>query len=147
MPELADIFRLHDPDYRAKFGDRMPASHYRVMAEIERCRTAALGGQLYFCEHCGQSHYSFHSCKNRHCPKCQNDQANDWLEQQQNLLLPVNYFMVTFTLPEELRALARSNQRLVYHLLFRASADALLELAADPRFVGGLVGMVGVLHT
>lgn len=147
MVEIADIFRLHGPAYRAKFRDRMPLSHLRAMEDIESCRTEALGGQLYFCDQCQERRYSYHSCKNRHCPKCQNDQANEWLENQQNLLLPVNYFMVTFTLPDELRALARSNQRIVYHLLFRASADALLELAADPRFVGGLVGMVGVLHT
>ena len=147
MVEVADIFRQHGADYRAKFSERMLPSHLRVMREIEQCRTEALGGQLYFCEHCAQSHYSFHSCKNRHCPKCQNDQSEAWLDNQQSLLLPVNYFMVTFTLPEELRSLARSHQKIVYNILFRASADALLELASDPRFVGGKIGMVGVLHT
>src|SRR5215510_7272549 len=147
MVEIADIFRLHGPDYRTRFGDRMLPSHLRAMREIEQCRTEALGGQLYFCEQCAELHYSFHSCKNRHCPKCQNDQAEAWLENQKSLLLPVNYFMLTFTLPEELRSLARSHQKTVYNILFRASADALLELAADPRFVGGKVGMVGVLHT
>lgn len=147
MVEVADIFRLHGPDYRAQFGDRMLPSHLRVMREIEQCRTEALGGQLYFCEQCAQPHYSFHSCKNRHCPKCQNDQAQDWLESQKRLLLPVNYFILTFTLPEELRSLARSHQKTVYNILFRASADTLLELASDPRFVGAKIGMVGVLHT
>jgi predicted Zn-ribbon and HTH transcriptional regulator len=147
MVEIAEIFRLHGPDYRAKFRDRMPPSHLRAMEQIEQCRTEALGGQLYFCEQCAEFHYSFHSCKNRHCPKCQNDQAEAWLENQKGLLLPVNYFMVTFTLPEELRSLARSHQKTVYNILFRASADALLELASDPRFVGARVGMVGVLHT
>jgi hypothetical protein len=87
------------------------------------------------------------TCKNRHCPKCQNDQAEVWLENQKGLLLPVNYLMVTSTLPEELRPLARSHQKTVYSILFRASADALLELASDPRFVGARLGMVGVLHT
>ena len=81
------------------------------------------------------------------CPKCQNEQANLWLAEQQNLLLPVPHFMVTFTLPDELRAVARSNQKLCYNLLFRASAAALLQLAQDPRFVGARLGMVGVLHT
>ncbi len=147
MVEIADIFRLHGPDYRAKFGDRMLPSHLRAMREIEQCRTEALGGQLYFCDQCAKLHYSFHSCKNRHCPKCQNDQAEAWLENQKSLLLPINYFMVTFTLPEELRSLARSHQKTVYNILFRASADALLELASDPRFVGARIGMVGVLHT
>jgi hypothetical protein len=147
MVEMADIFRLHGPDYRAKFRDRMLPSHLRAMVEIENCRTEALGGQLYFCDQCQDHHYSYHSCKNRHCPKCQNGQANQWLENQKNLLLPVTHFMVTFTLPEELRPLARSHQKTIYNILFRASADALLELAADPRFVGARIGMVGLLHT
>ncbi|MBA3356727.1 MAG: transposase zinc-binding domain-containing protein, partial [Pyrinomonadaceae bacterium] len=110
-------------------------------------RTASLGGQLYYCRQCDQQRYSYHSCKNRHCPKCQNDQANDWLEAQQTLLLPVAHFLVTFTLPAELRALARSNQKTIYNLLFRTSAAALQQLALDPRFVGARLGMVGVLHT
>jgi len=147
MVELAEIFRLHGPDYRVKFRDRMLPSHLRVMEQIEHCRTEVLGGALYFCDHCQEQHFSYHSCKNRHCPKCQNGQANEWLENQKNLLLPVNYFMVTFTLPEELRSLARSHPRSIYNILFRASSDALLELAADPRFVGARLGMVGVLHT
>ena len=147
MVEVADIFRLHGPDYRAKFSDRMLPSHRRAMEDIECCRTEALGGQLYFCDQCQERLYSYHSCKNRHCPKCQNDQANEWLDNQKSLLLPVSYFMVTFTLPEELRSLARSEQRIIYNILFRASSEALLELACDPRFVGGKIGMVGVLHT
>jgi len=147
MLEVADILRLHGPSYRAQFGNRMLPSHRRAMQDIERCRTAALGGQLYFCARCDEHRYSYHSCKNRHCPKCGNEQANEWLDQQQNLLLPIPYFLVTFTLPQELRALARSNQKTVYHLLFRASSQALQQLALDPRFVGGRIGMVGVLHT
>src|SRR5947207_4223760 len=147
MLEVAEIFRLHGPEYREKFGSRMLPSQLRAMQDIEQCRTAALGGQVYFCDHCQEQRYSYHSCKNRHCPKCGNEQANDWLQAQQNLLLPINYFFVTFTLPAELRALARSNQKLIYNLLFRASSQALLKLAQDPRFVGGRVGMVGVLHT
>jgi len=147
MLELADIFRLHGPAYRAKFGSRMLPSHHRALQDIEQCRTAARGGQLYYCQQCDEQRYSYHSCKNRHCPKCGNEQANQWLEQQQQLLLPVPYFLVTFTLPAELRPLARSQQKLLYHLLFRASAAALLKLAQDPRFVGGTLGMVGVLQT
>ena len=147
MLEVADIFRLHGPAYRAKFGDRMLPSHRRAMQDIEQCRTAALGGQVYFCAQCQDQRYSYHSCKNRNCPKCGNEQANEWLNQQQNLLLPTHYFLVTFTLPQELRPLARSNQKTVYQLLFRASSQALLKLAQDPRFVGGQIGMVGVLQT
>jgi hypothetical protein len=147
MIEVAEIFRLHGPAYREKFADRMLPSHQRAMQDIEQCRTAALGGQVYYCQQCKADRYSYHSCQNRHCPKCGNEQANEWLDQQQSLLLPVPYFMVTFTLPEELRALARSHQKLIYHLLFRASSQALQQLALDPRFVGGKVGLVGVLHT
>src|SRR5437867_6738844 len=119
MLEVAEIFRLHGPEYRAKFGSRMLPSHLRAMQDIEQCRTAKLGGQVYFCNQCQTERYSYHSCENRHCPKCGNEQANDWLDQQQNLLLPVPYFMVTFTLPAELRDLARSNQKTIYNLLFR----------------------------
>ena len=141
MLEVADIFRLHGPDYRAQFGNRMLPSHRRAMQDIEQCRTAALGGQLYYCQQCQEQRYSYHSCKNRHCPKCGNDQANEWLQEQQNLLLPIPHFLVTFTLPDELRAVARSNQKLCYNLLFRAAAAALLQLAQEPRFVGARLGI------
>jgi hypothetical protein len=147
MVEIADIFRIHGPDYRAQFGDRMLPSHLRAMHDIEQCRTEALGGQLYYCDKCRDYHYSYHSCKNRHCPKCQNGQAQAWLENQKSLLLPVTHFMVTFTLPAELRAVARSHQKTIYNILFRSSSEALQELALDPRFIGGRVAMVGVLHT
>ena len=147
MLEVADIFRLHGPGYRAQFGKQMLPSHRRAMQDIETCRTAALGGQLYYCTQCDEQRYSYHSCKNRHCPKCQNEQANDWLAAQQSLLLPVTHFLVTFTLPAELRAVARSNQKTIYNLIFRASSQALLQLAQDPRFVGARLGLVGVLHT
>lgn len=147
MLEVAEIFRLHGPAYRQQFAARMLPSHRRAMQDIEQCRTAALGGQVYFCNDCREQRYSYHSCKNRHCPKCGNDQANEWLAAQQELLLPTHYFLVTFTLPQELRSLARSHQKLIYNLLFRASSQALLKLAQDERFVGGQLGMVGVLHT
>lgn len=147
MIELAEIFHQHGPAYRDKFKGRIPASHLKVMAAIEQCRTEALGGHTYTCDECGESRYSYHSCKNRHCPKCQNEAGQQWLERQQALLLPVPYFMVTFTLPEGLRTLARSNQRLIYNLLFQISAAALQQLALDPRFVGGQIGFLGVLQT
>jgi len=147
MLEVADIFRLHGPEYRAKFSTRMLPSHQRAMQDIEDCRTESLGGQLYYCAQCDQQRYSYHSCKNRHCPKCQNERANEWLQEQKELLLPTHHFLVTFTLPAELRALARSHQKTIYNLLFRTSAQALQQLAQDPRFVGARLGMVGVLHT
>jgi len=117
------------------------------MKAIEDCRTQALGGQVYHCTSCDQFRYSYHSCQNRHCPKCGNDGATAWLARQRDRLLPVPHFLVTFTLPESLRKLARSHQKLVYNLLFRASAAALQKLARDPRFIGGQLGLVGVLQT
>ena len=147
MLELADIFRRHGPAYRAKFADRVLPSHLAAMEAIEQCRTEALGGHLYQCTACGELEYSYHSCKNRHCPKCQNAAATRWLEQQRTLLLPVPYFLVTFTLPEELRPVARAHQRCLYNLLFQTSAAALQALTLDPHYLGGQIGMVGVLHT
>jgi hypothetical protein len=145
--ELADIFRQYGPAYRQKYAKRLLPSHRRAMRAIEQCRTPALGGQAYSCPQCHQTQYSYHSCRNRHCPKCQNDKAQDWLEKQQDFLLPVPYFMLTFTLPAALRPLARSHQTRVYDLLFRASATATQLLAQDPRFVGGQLGLIGILHT
>jgi hypothetical protein len=147
MVELADIFRRHGAAYRAKYGARMPPSHLKAMTAIERCRTEVLGGQLYQCPECEEKRYSYHSCQNRHCPKCQNAAGQAWQEQQQTWLLPVPYFLLTFTLPEGLRKVARSHQKLVYGLLFRTSAAAAQQLAQDPRFIGGTLGMMGVLHT
>jgi hypothetical protein len=147
MVELAEIFRRYGPAYRAKFADRLLPSHLTAMAAIEQCRTEALGGHLYQCADCGELEYSYHSCKNRHCPKCQNATTTRWLDQQRALLLPVPYFLVTFTLPEALRPVARSHQHCLYNLLFQTSAAALQALALDPHYLGGQIGMVGVLHT
>ena len=125
----------------------MPPSHRQAMRAIEHCRTEALGGHVYQCPDCGEVQYRYHSCRNRHCPQCQQGAAQQWLEKQKDLLLPTPYFMLTFTLPEGLRKVARSHQKLFYNLLFRASAAATQKLAQDPRFIGGQAGMVGVLHT
>jgi hypothetical protein len=147
MVELADIFQRYGPAYRAKYGQRMLPSHHQAMAAIEQCRTERLGGQIYYCDHCQQPQYSYHSCRNRHCPKCQHQAGEQWLARQQAFRLPAPHFMVTFTLPQPLRAVARCHQKLIYNLLFRTSAAALQELARDPRFIGGQIGMLGVLHT
>lgn len=147
MVEMADIFRQHGPSYRAKYEREMLPSHRQAMGAIERCRTPVLGGHVYTCEACGETQYQYHSCRNRHCPKCQNDKGQQWLEQQQDMLLPVPHFLVTVTLPSELRLLALCHQKQVYELLFRTSAAAMQYLAGDPRFMGGQMGMVGVLHT
>ena len=147
MLELAEVFRRHGAAYRDKFGERMLPSHRRAMRDIEDCRTERLGGQVYICRDCDEVRYSYHSCKNRHCPKCQHEAGERWLERQQRLRLPVPYFLLTFTLPEQLREAARRHQRTVYDLVFRASAAAVQQLARDRRFVGGQIGMVGVLQT
>ena len=145
--EVAEIFRRYGEQYCQKYGERMPARHRQVMQAIQQCRTEALGGQTYRCPDCDHELYSYHSCRNRHCPKCQNENAQRWLEKQQHTLLPVPYFLLTFTLPEELGKVARSHPHLFYNLLFRISAVATQQLAADPRFIGGQIGMMGVLHT
>jgi hypothetical protein len=147
MPELADILRLHGPDYIAKYQDRLLSSHRRAIRDICACRTEALGGHLYRCPQCYKEHYQYHSCKNRHCPKCQNDQVDRWIDQQRALLLPVPYFMATFTLPGSLRRLVRGNQKVLYHLLFEASHQALQKLASDPKYIGGTLGMIGILQS
>jgi len=147
VSELAEIFQQYGEAYRAKYGERMPVSHKVALRAIEQCRTEALGGHVYDCKTCQHEVYSYHSCRNRHCPKCQSQAGQAWLERQQALLLPTPYFMVTFTWPEPLRKIARRNQKVMYDLLFRTSAAALQELAGDKRFVGGQIGMVGVLHT
>lgn len=147
MTTLATIVQKHGSEYQAKYHDRLLPSHRRTLRDIAHCRTATLGGHVYYCDVCEQIHYQYHSCQNRHCPQCQHNQGQQWLERQQATLLPVPYFMVTFTLPSGLHEVARSHQKIVYNILFRASATALKELAWDPRYVGGQIGMVGVLHT
>jgi len=145
--ELADIFRRYGKSYRQKYATRMPSTHLKAMRAIEQCRTEALGGQVYRCPDCKHVQYSYHSCRNRHCPKCQNENAQRWLEKQADFLLPVPYFMLTFTLPTGFNEVTRSHQSLIYDLLFKTSAVATQQLAQDPRFIGGQIGMVGVLHT
>jgi len=145
--ELADILREGGQAYRQVHGARMLPSHLRAMRAIEDCRTAALGGHLRACDHCGQRQYAYHSCRNRHCPKCHRDQTQRWLEHTRAQLLPCPYFLVTFTLPAELRALARSHQKVVYGLLMRSAAEALLKLTADPDYLGARPGILAVPHT
>jgi hypothetical protein len=147
VSELAEIFQQYGSEYWAKYEQRMPVSHQVAMRAIEQCRTEQLGGHVYSCQACQISEYSYHSCRNRHCPKCQQQAGQQWLERQQQLLLPTPYFMVTFTLPEPLRKMARSHQKVMYNLLFQMAAAALQELTQDRRFVGGQIGLVGVLHT
>jgi len=128
MLQLAEILRRHWPDYQARFGSKIPASHRKAVAAILACRTPARGGQLYRCA-CGQFEFAYHSCGHRACPQCGQDDATAWVERQQTRLLPVPYFLVTFTVPEELRAIIRSHQRILYHRLFTESAGALGDVA------------------
>ena len=147
MAELADVFRLHGPAYLKKYRKKLLPSHRRAIWDIILCRTEVLDGHVYRCPQCQRKQYVYHSCKNRHCPKCQNDQADHWLAQKQALLLPVTYYMVTFTLPAELHDLVRSLQKDCYNLLFRSSSASLKKLAQDPKRLGGTLGMLGVLQT
>jgi len=147
MLELADIVRAYGPAYLEQFGERLLPSHRKALQDIAFCRTAALGGELFWCGHCEEFVYSYHSCGNRHCPKCGQDRADRWRDRQLQKLLPVPYFLVTFTLPHSLNELARSHQSLVYDLLFRSSAEALKTLALNPKWLGGTIGMLGALHT
>lgn len=144
---LADVLRRHGPDYLCKYGGRMPASHRAAIDAILRCHTPACGGSLYSCDGCGKQHFAYHRCGHRACPQCGHAHAQAWLEAQTERLLPVGYFLVTFTIPEPLRALFRANQRVCYDLLFSESATALQDVARQPRSLGGDLGLLGVLHT
>lgn len=147
MLEVADIVRLHGEEYRAAFGSQLTRVQKKALRDIQDCRTPSLGGQVYQCDHCGQKRYSYHSCRNRSCPKCHQDQTERWIAQQRQRLLPCSYYLVTFTLPSSLRSLARSHPKAVYGLLMKTAADALQKLAADPRFLGARIGALAVLHT
>ena len=145
--EVADIFRRHGHAYRQTRGDHMGRVERRIMAAIVACRTAALGGHVEQCIDCGKMRISYNSCRNRHCPKCQNLARAKWLEARKTELLPVPYFHVVFTLPAVLADIAFQNKALVYNLLMRTAADALRTMAADARHLGAEIGLIAVLHT
>jgi hypothetical protein len=136
------------PDYQKRFGPSMPLRHQQVLKKILACRTPALGGQLFQCPDCSAFHYRYHSCNDRHCPQCGQTDADDWLERQEaRLLLPAPYFLLTFTVPEALRLFIRSHQQIALDLLFACSAQAVQDLALNPRLLGAQLGLLGVLHT
>ena len=154
--EFADIFRdvtpkacfQHDePAWRAANVGHLSLAQLRVMSAIETCRTAALGGHVAACDACGREHVAYNSCKNRHCPKCQGSAARDWMATQGADLLPVEYFHVVFTVPTAVAKIAFWNKAAVYNLLFRASAQTMATIAAEPRHLGAWIGMTSVLHT
>jgi Putative transposase/Transposase zinc-binding domain len=143
--EVADIFRLHGPAYRQVHG--MPLRQFRAMRAIEICRTADLGGHVDECDHCGTLRISYNSCRNRHCPKCQCLDKERWLVARKKDLLPIAYFHLVFTLPEEVKPLALRNQKVVYNLLFKAVSETIKELTEDSKYLGAKVGFIAILHT
>src|ERR1700675_616271 len=147
--EVADIFRDHGPAWRQANAGHVSRDQLKVMTAIERCRTAALGGHVARCENaaCRYMAISYNSCRNRHCPKCQGAAAREWLAKREAELLPVPYFHVVFTLPASIARIAYQNKAVVYDLLFKASAETLLTIAADPKRLGAQIAITSVLHT
>jgi hypothetical protein len=145
--ELADIFRQCGPVYRAEHAATLSRGQRRVMSAIEQCRTAALGGHVEECDACGHQRISYNSCRNRHCPKCQSLTRAQWLSERQAELLPVEYFHVVFTLPQEIAAIAYQNKDVVYNILFQATAQTLRTIGADPKHLGAEIGFIAILHT
>src|SRR3989442_1278510 len=145
--EVADIFRRHGEAFRQARAGRLGRIERRVMGAITACRTAVLGGHVEQCDDCGATRIAYNSCRNRHCPKCQGLARAKWLADRQAELLPVPYFHVVFTLPAPLGEIAFQNKAAVYAILFRAAAETLATIAADPRHLGAQLGMTMVLHT
>jgi len=145
--EVADVFRCYGADYRLHNGASMSNAQHRVMTAIEVCRTAFLGGHLEQCDQCGHQRNAYNSCANRHCPKCQSHARAQWLENRQSELLNTQYFHVVFTLPQQIATIAYQNKRELYGILFRAAAETLLTIAADPKHLSAEIGFFAVLHT
>jgi hypothetical protein len=145
--EVADIFRRHGEGYRHRHDAHLGRLERRVMSAIEMCRTARLGGHVQQCEDCDTLRIAYNSCRNRHCPKCQGQASRDWLAARQADLLPVGYFHVVFTVPQEIAAISFQNKAALYAILFQAVARTLRRLAADPRHLGAEIGFIAVLHS
>lgn len=145
--EVADVFRRHGDAFLDRHGDGLSHEQRRVLHDVTACRTAALGGHVEECDRCGHRQVAYNSCRNRHCPKCQAQAAADWMEAREAELLPVDYFHLVFTLPASLGPIALQNPRVVYGLLFRAAAETLQQIAADPEHLGAEIGFFAVLHT
>jgi Putative transposase/Transposase zinc-binding domain len=145
--EVADIFRDHGAAWRRANAGHVSLGQMKAMSAIERCRTAALGGHVGRCETCAHTVIAYNSCRNRHCPKCQGAAAREWLAEREADLLPVPYFHVVFTLPAAIADIAYQNKAVIYDLLFKASAETTLTIAADPKHLGARIGFMSVLHT
>jgi len=146
-PEVADIFRRYGAAWRQQHGTSLSTERRAAMTAIERCRTAALGGHVEQCNHCGEQRIAYNSCRSRNCPKCQSLARADWVEARRQELLDTQYFHVVFTVPDEVAAIAFQNPATVYNILFRATAETLRTIAADPRHLGAQIGFFAVLHT
>jgi hypothetical protein len=145
--EVADIFRDHGAAWRSANAGHVSLEQLRVMSAIERCRTAALGGHVERCEKCSHTIIAYNSCRNRHCPKCQGAAAREWLAEREAELLPVPYYHVVFSLPARIADIAYQNKAVIYDLLFKASSETMLTIAADPKHLGARIGFLSVLHT
>ncbi len=145
--EVADIFRAHGAAWRRANAGHVSLGQLKVMSAIKHCRTAALGGHVAACQDCGHTVIAYNSCRNRHCPKCQGAAAKDWLAARQAELMPVEYYHVVFTLPGQIGDIAYQNKAAVYGILFKAAAETLIAIAADPRHLGARIGLTAVLHT
>jgi hypothetical protein len=145
--EVADIFRGHGAAWRQANAGHVSLGQLKVMSAIESCRTAALGGHVARCEDCAYTTIAYNSCRNRHCPKCQGAAARAWLAEREAELLPVPYYHVVFTLPAAIADIAYQNKAVIYDLLFKASAETMLTIAADPKHLGARIGVTSVLHT
>lgn len=144
---ITEIFRTFGPEYLSRYPD-MPRSHKKTFHAMVNCRSGSLGATVYRCEGCGKKHFIDRSCGNRHCPQCQYHKSRQWLDAQLQRRLPGTHFLITFTVPEQLRHFCRSHQDAAYDALFHASSDAIKKLALDPRFIGtDLPGFTSVLHT
>ncbi|MFZ0851729.1 MAG: transposase zinc-binding domain-containing protein, partial [Hyphomicrobiaceae bacterium] len=145
--EVADILRDHGAAWREANRGHVSLAQMKVMSAIESCRTAALGGHVARCEDCGHTSIAYNSCRNRHCPKCQGAAARTWMEEREAELLPVPYFHIVFTLPAPIGDIAYTNKAVIYDLLFKASAETMLTIAADPKHLGARIAITSVLHT
>ena len=145
--EVADVFRRYGAAYRLQHGASLSVAQRRVMTAIESCRTAVLGGHLERCDQCGHERNAYNSCSDRHCPKCQSLARAEWLEDRRSELLDTQYFHVVFTLPEQIAPIAYQNKKVVYGILFRATAETLRTIAADPKHLGAEIGFFAVLHS
>jgi hypothetical protein len=147
--EVADIFRRHGPAWRQANAGHVSLGQLKVMSAIENCRTAALGGHVTRCENdkCGHTQIAYNSCRNRHCGKCQGAAAREWLAAREAELLPVPYFHIVFSLPAQIADIAYQNKAAIYDILFKASAETLITIAADPKHLGARIGILSVLHS